>query len=75
MCHSRVRYGVVCYVTLVTIPPKRKSDASDRDASKKRKIITLEVKVDIIKRSERGETPTNIGKQLGYRRCIERFCR
>ena len=46
------------------MPPKRKADASERNASKKRKAITLEVKVDIIKRSERGETPTNIGKQL-----------
>ena len=48
--------------------PKRKSDASDGDASKKRKTITIETKVEIIKWSERGETPTNIGKVLGYSR-------
>jgi len=50
------------------MPPKRKSDASDGDASKKRKTITIELKMEIIKRSERGETPTNIGKVLGYSR-------
>jgi len=50
------------------MPPKRKSDASDGDASKKRKTITIELKMEIIKRSERGETPTNIGKALGFSR-------
>ncbi|XP_045126278.1 CENPB DNA-binding domain-containing protein 1-like [Portunus trituberculatus] len=44
--------------------PKRKADSSDGSASK-RKAITMEVKVDIIKRSQKGETPTNIGWSLG----------
>nr|XP_033817050.1 tigger transposable element-derived protein 1-like [Geotrypetes seraphini] len=47
---------------------KRKSDASAGDASKKRRTITIEQKVEIIKRSERGETPSFIGKALGYSR-------
>ena len=37
--------------------PKCKSDASDGDASKKRKTITIESNAEIIKRSARGETP------------------
>ncbi|XP_068208095.1 tigger transposable element-derived protein 1-like [Palaemon carinicauda] len=45
--------------------PKRKADSSDGSASKKRKAITMEVKLDIIKRSKNGETPTNIGRALG----------
>lgn len=48
--------------------PKRKSDSSDGSASKKRKAITMEVKMDIIKRSEKGETPTNVGRSLGLSR-------
>ena len=44
--------------------PKRKSDAKD-GSEKKRKAISMETKVDIIKRSEKGETPTNIGNLLG----------
>ena len=44
--------------------PKRKADAIARGASKKRKAITMEVKLDIIKRSEKGEMPTIIGKAL-----------
>ena len=46
--------------------PKRKRDNSD---GKKRKAITMETKLDIIKRSDKGENPTNIGRSLGYRRC------
>uniref|UniRef100_A0A673CZT8 HTH CENPB-type domain-containing protein n=1 Tax=Sphaeramia orbicularis TaxID=375764 RepID=A0A673CZT8_9TELE len=34
----------------------------------KRKAITMETKLDIIKRSEKGETPTNIGTALGFSR-------
>lgn len=48
--------------------PKRKADSADGSASKKRKAIYMEVKVDIIKRSEKGETPTNIGRLLGLSR-------
>lgn len=50
------------------MPPKRAADASASGASKKRKAITMEVKIDIIKRSEKGETPSNIGKAL----CLSR---
>ncbi|KAM4045527.1 tigger transposable element-derived protein 1-like [Anomaloglossus baeobatrachus] len=46
---------------------KRKAD-SDTCASKKRKAITMEVKVDIIRRSDKGETPTEIGRSLGLNR-------
>ncbi|XP_045104158.1 tigger transposable element-derived protein 1-like [Portunus trituberculatus] len=48
--------------------PKGKADSSECSASKKRKAITMEVKVDIIKRSQKGETPTNIGRSLGLSR-------
>uniref|UniRef100_A0A3Q1EIV1 HTH CENPB-type domain-containing protein n=1 Tax=Acanthochromis polyacanthus TaxID=80966 RepID=A0A3Q1EIV1_9TELE len=48
--------------------PKRKSDFSGGSASKKRKAISMEVKLDIIKRSEKGERPTNIGRLLGLNR-------
>ncbi|XP_061657179.1 tigger transposable element-derived protein 1-like [Syngnathoides biaculeatus] len=48
--------------------PKRKADSSDGRASKKRKAITMEVKLDIVKRSKRGETPTNIGRVLDLSR-------
>ncbi|XP_064108006.1 tigger transposable element-derived protein 1-like [Macrobrachium nipponense] len=48
--------------------PKRKADSSDGSASKKRKAIIMEFKVDIIKRSEKGETLTNIGRSLGLSR-------
>ena len=48
--------------------PKRKADASASGASKKRKAITMELKLDIIKRSEKGETPTIIGKALNLSR-------
>ncbi|XP_072263547.1 tigger transposable element-derived protein 1-like [Pyxicephalus adspersus] len=47
---------------------KRESDASAADTVKKRKTITMELKVEIIKRSERGETPSVIGRALGYNR-------
>ncbi|KAF7235282.1 Tigger transposable element-derived protein 1 [Varanus komodoensis] len=53
---------------LVTMPRKRKSKAIAGDASKKRKTITIKTKVEIIKRSERGETPSVIGKALGFSR-------
>ncbi|XP_068228074.1 putative CENPB DNA-binding domain-containing protein 1 [Palaemon carinicauda] len=45
--------------------PKRKADSSDSSASKKRKAITMEVKLDTIKRSKNGETLTNISRALG----------
>uniref|UniRef100_A0A3P8V795 Uncharacterized LOC103391887 n=1 Tax=Cynoglossus semilaevis TaxID=244447 RepID=A0A3P8V795_CYNSE len=48
--------------------PKRKSDSSEGIYLKKRKAISMEVKLDIITRSEKGETPTNIGRVLGLSR-------
>lgn len=50
------------------MPPKRAADASASGESKKRKAITMEVRMDIIKRSEKGEMPSNIGKALSLSR-------
>ncbi|XP_053413462.1 PRKR-interacting protein 1 isoform X2 [Nycticebus coucang] len=50
------------------MPPKHKSDASAGGMVKKRKTITMEKKVEIIKRSERGETPSSIGRAFAYSR-------
>ena len=47
-----------------TMAPKRKSDSSDGGDGKKRKAITMEVKLDIVKRAEMGETVINIGLTL-----------
>ncbi|XP_018099221.1 tigger transposable element-derived protein 1-like [Xenopus laevis] len=46
--------------------PKHKSNASAGDRVKKRKTITMGNKVEIIKRSERGETSSSIGRAFGY---------
>ncbi|XP_069815138.1 tigger transposable element-derived protein 1-like [Dendropsophus ebraccatus] len=48
--------------------PKPKPDSADASASKKRKAITMEVKLDIIKRYDKGETGTDIGRSLGLSR-------
>ncbi|XP_057675424.1 tigger transposable element-derived protein 1-like [Corythoichthys intestinalis] len=48
--------------------PKGKTDSSDGRRMKKRKAITMEVKLDIVKRSRRGETPTSIGRVLDLSR-------
>ena len=48
--------------------PKRKQGSADGRASKKRKAITMEMKLDIIERSKNGETATNIGRLLGLSR-------
>ena len=48
--------------------PKRKQGSSDGRAWKKRKAITMEMKLDIIERSKNGETATNIGRLLGLSR-------
>ena len=52
--------------------PKRKllSDSSD---AKKRKTITLQEKVDIIKRHEKGEKASAIGHALGMSRNMLTF--
>ena len=47
---------------------KSKTDVSGVSASKKRKAISMKVKLDIIKRSKNGETPTNIGRSLSFSR-------
>ncbi|XP_069765903.1 activating transcription factor 7-interacting protein 1-like isoform X4 [Narcine bancroftii] len=67
--HSTAVQGETA-VTKKTSPSgnQRKSNASAGVSSKKRKTITIENKVEIIKRSERGETPSVIGKALGYSR-------
>ncbi|KAI8778476.1 tigger transposable element-derived protein 1 [Biomphalaria glabrata] len=47
--------------------PKRKPDSSDpkeKDAAKKMKAITMEVKVDIIRRSDKGGGNTNRNWQV-----------
>ncbi|KAK1327409.1 hypothetical protein QTO34_014170 [Cnephaeus nilssonii] len=44
---------------------QHKADSSDGSATKRRKALTMEVKGDIIRRSEKGETPRNIGQLLG----------
>ncbi|XP_077592789.1 putative CENPB DNA-binding domain-containing protein 1 [Stigmatopora nigra] len=48
--------------------PKSKAPSSDGRPAKKRKAITMEVKLDIVKRSKRGETPTSIGRALDLSR-------
>ena len=48
--------------------PKRKADSSGGSGAKKRKAVTMEVKLDIIKRSQKGERPTDIGRSLGLSR-------
>ncbi|XP_066990455.1 tigger transposable element-derived protein 1-like [Macrobrachium rosenbergii] len=51
--------------------PKQQNSSSDASASKKpRKSITMEVKYDVIKRSEKGESNTEIGCALGLNRTM-----
>ena len=49
------------------MPPKRTHEGGSATV-KKRHSISMEVKVDIIKRPEKGESPTAIGKALGFSR-------
>ncbi|KAM4688516.1 tigger transposable element-derived protein 1-like [Discoglossus pictus] len=51
----------------MTMPPKRKYTSSPGEPPK-RNVITMETKVEIIKRSEKGQTPSFIGKALGFSR-------
>ncbi|KAM4694159.1 tigger transposable element-derived protein 1-like isoform 1-T2 [Discoglossus pictus] len=51
----------------MTMPPKRKSTSNPGEPAK-RNVITMETKVEIIKRSEKGQTPSIIGKALGFSR-------
>lgn len=55
-----------CNFVPLIMPLKRKGASSDGSASKKRKDITMEVKLDTVKHSEKGETPTNIDCALGH---------
>ncbi|XP_069832253.1 tigger transposable element-derived protein 1-like [Dendropsophus ebraccatus] len=48
--------------------PKPKPDSADASALKKRKAITMEVKLDIIKIYDKGETATDIRRSLGLSR-------
>ena len=48
--------------------PKHKQVSPAGSASKKRKAITMEMKLDIIKQSKNGKTATNIGLSLGLSR-------
>ena len=66
VCYRSCELFAGCYYCIMG--PKRKADSSDGSASKKRKAITIEVKLDIVKRYEKGETPTNIGRSLGFSR-------
>jgi hypothetical protein len=47
---------------------KRRSVTGDTHVSKKRKAITFKMKLDIIRRSEKVETPSQIGQLLGLNR-------
>lgn len=45
--------------------PKHSVTSFDGGASKKKKAITMEAKLDIVKQSQKGETATNIDQLLG----------
>jgi hypothetical protein len=45
--------------------PKRKSDMSVESDRKKRKVITLDMKLGIIKRSDNGQSKASINRALG----------
>jgi DNA invertase Pin-like site-specific DNA recombinase len=45
--------------------PKRKSDMSVESDRKKRKVIILDTKLDIIKRFDNGHSKASIGRALG----------
>ena len=47
------------------MPPKRNTEAG-APALKRRKSITMEVKLEVIKRAEKGEGVNSIGKALGF---------
>ncbi|XP_064090914.1 tigger transposable element-derived protein 1-like isoform X2 [Macrobrachium nipponense] len=53
---------------MFSMAPKRKKPTSNGGATKRRKAITMETKYYIIKRSEKGETNTEIGRALGLNR-------
>jgi hypothetical protein len=45
--------------------PKRKSDMPVESDKKKRKVITLDTKLDIIKRFDNGQSKTSVSRALG----------
>jgi DNA invertase Pin-like site-specific DNA recombinase len=45
--------------------PKRKSGMSVESDKKKRKVTTLDTKLDIIKRFDNGQSKASIGRALG----------
>ena len=49
-------------------PTKHSAVSPAGSASKKRKSISMQTKVEIVKRSEKGETNTEIGRSLGLSR-------
>ncbi|XP_064092997.1 tigger transposable element-derived protein 1-like isoform X2 [Macrobrachium nipponense] len=64
----QTRQDSECVLRNFIVTPKWQNGASDGTALKKRKAITMDVKLDIIKRSEKGETNTEIGRSLGLSR-------
>jgi hypothetical protein len=46
--------------------PKRKSDMSVKSDRKKRKVMTLDTKIDIIKRFDNGQSKASISRALGF---------
>ena len=58
--------AILAFATLLfhIMAPKKKAGSPSDAGPAKRKAITMEMKLAIIKRSEKGETPTNIGKAL-----------
>ena len=60
--------AILAFATLLfhIMAPKKKAGSPSDAGPAKRKAITMETKLDIVKRSEKGETPTNIGKALGF---------
>ena len=67
----RIRFVLLCCVTVISVncsamPPKRKSDSSSTPsvAKKARSSLSLEIKMDIIKRHESGQGTSHIGRVL-----------
>ncbi|KAK1327371.1 hypothetical protein QTO34_014991 [Cnephaeus nilssonii] len=59
------KYVILINICSVNALILHKADSSDGSATKRRKAMTMEVNGDLIRCSEKGETPTNIGRLLG----------
>ncbi|KAK7084616.1 hypothetical protein SK128_000796 [Halocaridina rubra] len=70
LIRSLVRFTHICSLLTCTMPPKHTGDSSDGNALKKKRAITMAVKEEIAKHSEKGETATNIARSLGLNRLI-----